>query len=91
MVSQAILQDNPSYSMIQIPDLYFFSASTEKSCDKDWSQLFYYTYFSTSKEKVEPVFLVSEFSLRYVLIFEDKILVLDFSSRYQNKNSQMHF
>ena len=62
--------------MIQIPDLYFFSASTEKSCDKDWSQLFYYTYFSTSKEKIEPVFLVSEFSLRYVLIFEDKILVL---------------
>ena len=37
----------------------------------------------------EPVFLVSEFSLRYLMIFEDQILVLDFSSRYQKKNSQM--
>ena len=33
----------------------------------------------------EPVFLVSEFSLRYLLIFEDQILVLDFSTRYQKK------
>ena len=37
----------------------------------------------------EPVFLVSEFSLRYLLILEDQILVLDFSSGYQKKNSQM--
>ena len=35
--------------------------------------------------------LVSEFSLRYFLIFEDQILVLDFSSRYWKKNSQKHF
>ena len=27
----------------------------------------------------------------YLLIFKDLILVLDFSSRYQKKNSQMHF
>ena len=40
----------------------------------------------------EPVFLVSEFSsLKYLLIFQDKILVLDFSSRYQKKNPQMRF
>ena len=39
----------------------------------------------------EPVFLVSEFSLRYLLIFEDQILVLNFSSRYQKKlKSQMN-
>ena len=41
---------------------------------------------------IEPVFLVWEFSLRYLLIFQDQILVLDFStSRYQKKNSQMRF
>ena len=42
---------------------------------------------------IEPVFLASEFSLRYLLIFEDQIRVLNFStSRYQKKkNSQMHF
>ena len=39
----------------------------------------------------EPVFLVSEFSLRYLLIFEDQTLGLDFISRYQKKNSQMRF
>ena len=39
----------------------------------------------------ETVFLISEFSLRYLLIFEDQTLVLDFSSRYQKENSQMHF
>ena len=32
--------------------------------------------FSTN----EPVFLVSEFSLRYLLIFKDQNLVLDFIS-----------
>ena len=43
-----------------------------------------------SKKTVnEPVFLVSEFSLRYLPIFEDQISVLDFSSRYQKKNSLM--
>ena len=30
-------------------------------------------------------------SLGYLLIFEDRILVLDFGSRYQKENSQMHF
>ena len=39
----------------------------------------------------EPVFLVSEIFLRYLLTFKDQILVLDFSSRYQMKNSKMHF
>ena len=39
----------------------------------------------------EHVFLISEFSLRYLLIFEDQILVLDFSSTYQKKNSHMCF
>ena len=29
----------------------------------------------------EPVFLISEFSLRYLLIFQNQILVLDFNSR----------
>ena len=37
----------------------------------------------------EPVFLVSEFSLRYLLIFKDQILAQDFSNTYQKKNSQM--
>ena len=34
----------------------------------------------------EPVFLVSDFSLRYLLIFQDHILVLNLSCRYQKKN-----
>ena len=43
-----------------------------------------------SKKTVnEPVFLVTEFSLRYPPIFKDQILMQDFSSRYQKKNSQM--
>ena len=40
---------------------------------------------------IDPVFLVSQFSLSYILIFEDQILVLDFSSKYQKKNFQMRF
>ena len=40
---------------------------------------------------IEPVFLVTEFYLRYLLIFKDQILGLDFSSRCQKKISQMRF
>jgi len=55
---------------------------------KSNSQLIIYTqtYHSGIKKgkivytQFAPVFLVSEFSLRYLLIFEDLILVLDFSS-----------
>ena len=39
----------------------------------------------------ETVCLISEFSLTYLLIFEDQILAPDFTSRYQKKNSQMRF
>ena len=34
-----------------------------------------------------PVFVESYFFLRYLLIFEDKSLVLDFSSRYQKEKN----
>ena len=40
---------------------------------------------------VEPLFMVSEFSLIYLLIFEDQILVLDFSSWFRIKNYVMRF
>ena len=40
----------------------------------------------TCLKYIESVFLVSEFSLRYLLIFKDQILVC---SRYQKKISQM--
>ena len=43
------------------------------------------------RQIIEPVFLVSEFSLRYLLIFEDQILGLDFGSRCQKKKCQMRF
>ena len=43
-------------------------------------------WWKWNRDDNEPVFLVSEFCLRYLLIFKYQILVLDFSGIYQKKN-----
>ena len=53
--------------------------------------LFLFAYILIRAWSSVPIIFETEFSLRYLLIFEDQILVPDFTSRYQKKNSQMRF